>query len=95
MKTLSNCGLVCADCEFYEKTCTGCYAVQGSTFWAKEMMPDKVCPLYKCAVNDRGYESCGDCGELPCATFIQMKDPALSDEEHQKMLLVRVKRLRD
>jgi hypothetical protein len=24
-----------------------------------------------------------------------MKDPALSDEEHEKMLLVRVKRLRD
>jgi len=94
MKTISACGLDCSDCEFYEKTCAGCYAVQGATFWAQEMMPDKVCPLFKCAFHDRGYESCGDCDELPCAMFLNMKDPALSDEEHERMIKVRVERLR-
>jgi len=94
MKTISACGLDCSTCEFYEKTCTGCYAVKGSTFWAQEMMPDKVCPLFQCAFNDRGYKSCGDCDELPCAMFLQMKDPASTDEEHQRMIQVRVERLR-
>ena len=95
MKTLSVCGLVCADCEFFEKTCAGCYAVKGGTFWALEMMPAKVCPLFQCAINERVYESCGDCKELPCEIFRQMKDPALSDEEHEKMLQVRIDRLRN
>ena len=94
MNTISACGLICSDCEFYEKTCNGCYAVQGSTFWAREMMPSKVCPLFQCAFNERGYESCGDCEELPCPMFLQMKDPALSDEEHERMIKVRVERLR-
>jgi hypothetical protein len=58
------------------------------------MMPDKVCPLYDCAVNRRGYNDCGDCAELPCATFLQMKDPSVSDEEHQRMVGVRVELLR-
>ena len=73
----------------------GCYAVHGETFWAKEMMPGKVCPLYACAINDRGYESCGDCSELPCDMFREMKDPASTDEEHEKMLKVRVEHLMD
>ncbi|MFO7617603.1 MAG: DUF3795 domain-containing protein [Bacteroidales bacterium] len=95
MKTLSACGLVCAECEFYQKTCDGCYAVQGQTFWALEMMPGKVCPLFQCAINERGYESCGDCAELPCATFREMKDPALTDEQHQESLKERISRLRN
>ena len=94
MKTISACGLDCSACEFYKKTCAGCYAVNGSTFWAREMMPNKVCPLFQCAFNDRRYESCGDCDELPCAMFIQMKDPASTDEEHQRMIQLRVERLR-
>lgn len=94
MKTISLCGLDCGECEFFEKTCAGCYAVGGSTFWAQEMMPGKVCPLFKCAFTDHEYESCGDCNELPCALFLQMKDPSTSDEEHLKMIQVRVERLR-
>lgn len=86
---ISACGLVCNDCEFFEKECNGCYAVSGSTFWAKEMMPTKVCPLFDCSVNQRGYHSCGNCAELPCATFLQMKDPNSTEEEHQRMLIVR------
>ncbi len=95
MNTISLCGLVCDECEFYNKTCSGCYAVKGSTFWAQEMMPTKVCPLFQCAFNDRGYESCSDCSELPCSLFLSMKDPSLSDEEHEKSIKERVGRLRN
>lgn len=91
---LSTCGLVCDECEFYNKTCTGCRNVKGSTFWAKEMMPSKVCPLYDCSVNTRKYKDCGDCAELPCKMFREMKDPNSTEEEHQKSLLTRVSRLR-
>lgn len=91
---LSTCGLKCNECEFWEKTCAGCRNVKGSPFWAVEMIPSKVCPLYDCAVNQRGLKDCGDCAELPCASFLQMKDPAISDEEHQRMIGVRVALLR-
>jgi hypothetical protein len=40
---LSSCGLDCSTCEFFSKTCAGCIEIKGSTFWAKEMMPGKVC----------------------------------------------------
>jgi hypothetical protein len=86
---ISACGLVCSECEFFGNKCEGCYAVKGSTFWAQEMMPTKVCPLFDCSVNQRGYHSCGNCAELPCATFLQMKDPNSTEEEHQRMLIVR------
>jgi hypothetical protein len=92
--TLSACGLICDECEFFNKTCTGCINVKGSTFWAKEMMPTKVCPLFDCSVNRKGFKSCGDCSELPCKMFREMKDPNSTEEEHQKSLLKRVDLLR-
>jgi hypothetical protein len=92
--TLSACGLNCNECEFFNKTCSGCIKVMGSTFWAKEMMPGKVCPLYDCSVNKKGYKNCGGCEELPCKMFREMKDPKSTEEEHQKSILTRVAALR-
>jgi hypothetical protein len=91
---LSACGLICSECEFFGKTCNGCHAVKGQTFWALEHMPSKVCPLYDCSLNKRGYKDCGDCAEVPCKTFREMKDPNSTEEEHQRSLLERVGRLR-
>jgi len=91
---LSACGLVCTDCEYFNTTCTGCHNVKGSTFWAREMMPDKTCPMYGCAVNKKGLKDCGACDELPCKIFRDMKDPKTTDEEHLRMIDVRVARLR-
>jgi hypothetical protein len=91
---LSACGLICDECEFYNRTCTGCIDVKGSPSWAKEMMPAKVCPLYDCAVNKKGFKNCGDCSELPCKMFREMKDPNSSEEEHQKSIITRTERLR-
>jgi hypothetical protein len=92
--SLSACGLKCNECGFFNKTCTGCIDVKGSTFWAKEMMPGKVCPMYDCAVNKKKYKNCGACSELPCELFFDMKDPDSTEEEHQKSIGIRVNLLR-
>ena len=93
--TLSACGLVCSDCEFFGNQCNGCLTVKGQTFWALEHLPSKVCPLYDCSVNKLKYKDCGDCSELPCTMFREMKDPSSTDEEHRQGLIDRVGRLKD
>jgi len=87
--TISTCGLVCDECEHFGTNCNGCKAVKGQTFWALEMMPTKTCPLYDCAVNQKKYCDCGACAELPCNTFVTMKDPASTEEQHQAALITR------
>jgi len=91
---LSTCGLICNECEYFNTTCTGCINVKGSTFWAVEMMPSKVCHLYDCAVNQRNYGSCGECRELPCKMFLDMKDPNSTEEQHRASITLRVNRLK-
>ena len=91
---LSACGLICNECEYFGNKCDGCIAVNGSTFWAKEMMPSKVCPMYDCSVNKKGFKNCGSCSELPCSIFLGMKDPNSTDEEHRKSISERVLRLK-
>jgi hypothetical protein len=86
---LSVCGLVCDECEFFNKTCTGCINVKGSTFWAADM-PTKVCPLYDCSVNSKDLKNCGGCQELPCKLFLDMKDPNSTEEQHQESIKKRV-----
>jgi hypothetical protein len=91
---LSACGLLCGKCNFFKNSCNGCFSVKGSTFWAKEMMPNKTCPLYQCSINDKKYRNCGQCKELPCKTFNEFKDPNASEEEHKKSLKERINRLK-
>ena len=92
---LSACGLICSECEFFGKQCNGCHAVKGQTFWALEHMPSKVCPLYGCSVNDKNFRDCGDCAEVPCKMFREMKDPNSTEEEHLQGLVDRVERLKN
>ena len=89
---VSNCGLLCDECEFYQNPCSGCYEVKGQTFWAKES-DTGMCPLFDCSVNQKQLKSCGDCCELPCNKFKELKDPNISDEEHERKLIERVERL--
>ena len=72
----------------------GCIAVKGQTFWARDMMPNHTCPLFNCAVNEKGFRNCGDCAELPCKMFREMKDPDSTEEAHQLSLIQRTERLR-
>ncbi len=93
-RIISVCGLLCNECNFITSTCKGCRAVKGRTFWAGEVMPDKTCPLYACAVIDRRYDTCGRCDELPCRKFYDLKDPNISEEQHKKSIGERVAQLR-
>jgi len=91
---VSACGLICNECHFFKKECTGCYKVQGSPFWAKDLTHNSVCPLYDCSINNKCLKSCGDCSELPCVMFTDLKDPNISDEEHKKAIGKRISMLR-
>ncbi|MBF0545707.1 MAG: DUF3795 domain-containing protein [Candidatus Riflebacteria bacterium] len=90
---ISVCGLVCNECQFFQKNCNGCQKVKGETFWAQEM-PGKTCPIFACSINTKHYQNCGSCTDLPCQTFRDLKDPNIPEEEHKKMLIKRVERLK-
>jgi hypothetical protein len=94
MTSVAVCGIQCEACPHFGKPCAGCYAVKGKTFWAVEHVPAKICPLFQCSVNEKKHRHCGECAQLPCKTFRDMKDPSWSDEEHQKLLKERVERLK-
>jgi hypothetical protein len=91
---LSACGLNCDECQFYPKECAGCYAVNGKPFWTAEATSTGICPLFDCAINQKGFSNCGDCVDLPCKIFMDLKDPSISAAEHQKSIRLRVKNLR-
>lgn len=91
---ISACGLSCGACDYLKTRCPGCHAAGGETFWAKDSMPDGMCPLYKCSVIEKKYHSCGQCAELPCQKFVDLKDPAISEEQHKQSIQERVLRLK-
>ena len=94
MIKLSACGLNCGECQFYPKECAGCNAVKGKPFWTAEATLTSICPLFDCAINQKGFGNCGDCMELPCKIFMDLKDPSISDAEHQKSIQLRINNLR-
>jgi len=82
------CGLFCGACEHLGEKCGGCGQQKGKPFWTA-MMNVEYCPLYNCSVNTKQLEHCGLCSKLPCATFLELRDPNLSDEEAEKALVAR------
>lgn len=88
---MNACGLDCAECPSFGKECRGCAAEQGKVYWT-EHVGAKICPLYACA-QKKGMKDCGECGELPCAIWLSLRDPALSEEAFQASLQNRMRRL--
>ena len=82
------CGIYCGDCQFLGKNCEGCGKVLGKPFWTTQM-PSGICPLYDCCVNQKKLEHCGLCDEFPCKTFLDIRDPNMSDEEFKKSVVIR------
>ncbi|HII92483.1 MAG TPA: DUF3795 domain-containing protein [Methanosarcina sp.] len=78
------CGVNCDGCPHLNNECTGCNAIEGKVYWAQHIGAD-VCPVYKC-VKEKGYQNCGDCSQIPCELWVSLKDPSLSEEEHQKSI---------
>ncbi len=67
----SRCGLICATCEFREKTgCGGCIATNGHPFHGE-------CPVALCC-QEKGFLHCGECLDFPC----QLLQDYSSDPEH-------------
>jgi hypothetical protein len=102
MKDISVCGIDCAiactECnsmhdELKQKPCRGCNAEKGQIFWVKFMGLD-TCPIYACATN-KPVKHCGECAELPCKIYFEMKDPSISEEQHQQGIRDRVEVLKN
>ena len=102
MKDISVCGIdcaaMCAECnktneELQKNPCKGCNAAEGKIFWTK-MMNMEVCPIYSC-VKEKQLKHCGECEQLPCKIYVDMKDPSLTDEQHQQGIKDRVETLKN
>ncbi|HQO09418.1 MAG TPA: DUF3795 domain-containing protein [Clostridiales bacterium] len=91
---INPCGVNCAECGYFKKECPGCREVEGKTFWAVEYYENQLCPIYKCCVNEKEYEHCGQCALLPCHTFTDLRDPSMSDDEYESSLNKRLEELR-
>lgn len=91
---ISACGLICDQCHFFNKECAGCFNLKGKPFWTEEDSANGVCALFDCSINQKGYLNCGDCIDLPCKMFVDLKDPNISEEDHQKQIQQRIKILR-
>lgn len=85
------CGASCEGCN-HRGECSGCEAQQGRVFWTRYIGVE-VCPVYQC-VKDKDYKDCGDCAKLPCDIWLTLKDPAQSEEDHQKSIVDRVAKLK-
>jgi hypothetical protein len=83
---LSPCGIKCGEFEACKSAnCGGCHAIKGKPFYLKDFGVE-VCPIYDCAVNKKGYHTCGECEQLPCEIIYGWKDPSSSDEEHAQSI---------
>jgi len=90
----ASCGLYCGDCDYLSDKCQGgCGQVRGKPFWTTQFNLE-VCPLYDCCVNQHHLEHCGLCSKFPCEPFINLRDPALSDEEAEQALQKKMKDLK-
>ncbi len=89
--SLSCCGTDCSTCACYGNLCKGCNESMGKVFHAPE---GRACAIYECALGDKKVESCGKCGEVPCAVWRSTRDPQFSDEEFEKNICERIGNLR-
>ncbi len=86
---LSVCGIYCNSCAHLDIECAGgCDVLKGRVYWVQHIGAE-ICPIYKC-VKDNNQTDCGDCVKLPCETWFTLKDPALTEEEHQQSIQERV-----
>lgn len=93
MKQLSVCGVCCStDCRAYKTECEGCVELEGKIPWAV-FYDREYCPIFQC-VRDKGLSSCAECGQAPCQTWFDTRDPHASDEQFTADISSRLKNLR-
>jgi len=100
------CGAICDTCPLFvapneassnssnQPSCPGCVACAGKVFWSVEHFGGS-CPIFDCARTKHGYKDCGECTELPCKLFHELKDPSMTEEEHKLSIETRVNYLKN
>lgn len=91
--SIAVCGLDCAACGFYGTQCQGCAQEKGRVFWAKADEPG-VCPIYAC-VEEKQVPHCGECAQLPCSIWDNLREPGITDEEFRHSLYQRQQNLKN
>lgn len=86
------CGLFCSSCTYLGNGCTGCDNVKGKPFWT-ELTGLGTCTIYTCCVNERHHSHCGQCSELLCDKYDQIKDPTITDQQIEKINIQRKENL--
>lgn len=81
-KVVSCCGVICSECEYFEKSCKGCTDIGGKPFWL-EFTGQSICDIYDCCINRNRYKHCGQCLDLPC-DFYEQDDPTKSKQENNE-----------
>jgi hypothetical protein len=82
------CGADCSGCSLKNDCQRNCDAIKGKAYWTKYIGVE-VCPVYAC-VASHSYKNCGDCPQLPCQLWSTLKDPSITEEQHQKSIRDRV-----
>lgn len=91
-KIVSCCGVICSDCEYYPKVCKGCPEIKGKPYWL-QYAGSEVCPIYNCCINDRQFDHCGWCENLPCEKY-RNDDPFKTKEENDEILRNQINQLK-
>lgn len=89
---MTRCGAICDECPSFNTECAGCGPICGRVFWAK-YIDKEICPVYQCC-DDKKIKNCGECSELPCKMWFELKDPEMTDAQHKVSIDKRVERLR-
>ena len=93
-RTMSVCGVQCDACEHYPDICLGCKALEGKPYWLQYVEDRDVCDIYECCINQRKYEHCGQCEELPCSRY-DREDPMKTKEENEADHAMQMKNLKE
>lgn len=92
-KTISFCGTICSDCEYYQNECKGCSGVDGRPFWIQYVEQD-TCKIYDCCANKKKVAHCGKCNELPCDYYFDTVDPNITEEQRRECLKKQIEMLK-
>ncbi|MBN1385052.1 MAG: DUF3795 domain-containing protein [Elusimicrobia bacterium] len=91
---LSVCGCECPECEHFKKLkCSGCSEIKGKVWWVSYINAE-VCPIYSCVSDKKKYNNCGECAEIPCKLWKDLKDPSYTQKQHDAGVKTRVENLK-
>lgn len=90
---LSVCGCECTASDYFKKSeCLGCSETKGKVWWTS-LISVPVCPIYDCVINLKKLRNCGECPEVPCKIWRDLKDPNLTAKQHEAGINSRIANL--